>query len=307
LNEAIPDLPETVPTNENGRVTKFAAIALLGKVILYQNDDGRMSEAATLFQQVNTSPNYELLTNFGTIFRPDNKFNKESVFEIAHTAKKMAGWDAWPDFEGHVYTQMIGARSYVGPTFKSGWGFNPIIVDFVNIMKASALLGDVRYQYTVIDMSVLQAGGATFSAGYMNTGYFVKKFAPLTEFYPSTGGDPMINWPMNYIEIRLADTYLMEAEALVRGGGSASRAQDLLDAVRIRAGLTSIPATLDNIYNERRLELATEGHRFFDLVRTGQAATALAFKHFDASKNNLLPIPLSELANTKLEQNPNYY
>jgi hypothetical protein len=63
---------------------------------------------------------------------------------------------------------------------------------------------------------------------------------------------------------------------------------------------------LENIYNERRLELATEGSRFFDLVRTGQAATVLASKGFQAGRNEVLPIPLQELNNTKLVQNPGY-
>jgi len=98
----------------------------------------------------------------------------------------------------------------------------------------------------------------------------------------------------------------MEAEALIRGGGSATRAQELLDDVRDRVDLDPVPATLDNIYNERMLELATEGHRWFDLVRTGKAATALAFKGFVAGKHEVLPIPLEELNNTKLVQNPNY-
>ncbi|MCC7317389.1 MAG: RagB/SusD family nutrient uptake outer membrane protein, partial [Bacteroidales bacterium] len=111
-------------------------------------------------------------------------------------------------------------------------------------------------------------------------------------------------WPVNYIEIRLADVYLMAAEAYLRGGGG--DAQFFLDKVRERVGLPSIPATLDNIYNERRLELATEGHRFFDLVRTGKAPTTLAFKGFVAGKHEILPIPLQELTNTKLKQNPNY-
>jgi hypothetical protein len=73
-----------------------------------------------------------------------------------------------------------------------------------------------------------------------------------------------------------------------------------------RVGLPSVPATIDNIYNERRLELATEGTRFFDLVRTGQAATVLASKGFQSGRNEVLPIPLQELNNTKLVQNPGY-
>lgn len=83
-------------------------------------------------------------------------------------------------------------------------------------------------------------------------------------------------------------------------------AQALLDAVRARVKLASVPATLANTYNERCLELSQEGHRWFDLVRTGQAQTVLAFKNFTAGKNEVLPIPLGDLNNTKLKQNPGY-
>lgn len=302
LNEAIPDLPVSIPVSENGRVTKLAATALLGKVILYQNNESRMLEAADLFEEVNTSPNYELLPNFGEIFRADNEFNKESIFEIVHTSQALHGWEAWPNFEGNVYTQMCGPRAYVGPTYVAGWGFNPITPELVALLK-----NDPRYPYTVSNIDSLKvAGAATYEKGYQNTGYFVQKFAPLQEFYSTIGGDPVLNYPNNVIEMRLADTYLMEAEALVRGSGNAAKAQFYLDRVRARVGLPSVPATLDNIYKERRLELATEGHRWFDLVRTNQAGTALASKGFTVGKNEILPIPLAELANTKLVQNPLY-
>ncbi len=302
LAEAITDLPETVPADENGRVTKLAAVALLGKVILYQNNDGRMLEAADLFEQVNSSPNYALLADFGMIFRPDNKFNSESIFEIVHTAKAMSGWESWPNFEGNVYTQMCGPRAYTGPIYVAGYGFNPITPELVALMK-----NDPRYRYTIVNIdSMKTAGLCSYEKGYQNTGYFVAKFAPLREFYSTIGGDPVLNYPNDVMEIRLADTYLMEAEALVRGGGNVGKAQDYLDRVRARVGLPSVPATLDNIYLERRLELATEGHRWFDLVRTGKAAQALASKGFKSGKNEVLPIPLAELSNTKLVQNTGY-
>ncbi|HJT73201.1 MAG TPA: RagB/SusD family nutrient uptake outer membrane protein, partial [Chitinophaga sp.] len=98
---------------------------------------------------------------------------------------------------------------------------------------------------------------------------------------------------------------LMEAEALVKageGGGAGTRAYALLNAVRNRVGLPAIDATDDNIFNERRLELAGEGHRWFDLVRTGRAAAVLASRGFIAGKHEILPIPLLELENTRLEQ-----
>jgi hypothetical protein len=95
----------------------------------------------------------------------------------------------------------------------------------------------------------------------------------------------------------------LEAEAL---GATGARAQALLDAVRARVGLPSVPVSMDAIKKERRVELAGEGHRFFDLVRWGDAATKLADRGFVAGKNEIFPIPSSELQGTKLVQNPNY-
>jgi starch-binding outer membrane protein, SusD/RagB family len=303
LTEAYPDLPETVPSTEDGRVTKMAALAYLGKVILTRNDESRMLEAAEILEQVNTSSDYSLVSDYGTIFRPDNKFNSESLFEISHTSLSNEWWGNYSNLsEGNVLVQMIGPRGYTGPTYKEGYGFNTITLDLVNLMK-----NDPRYRYTIANIdSLKQAGVANYIAGYKNTGYFMQKYAPLIEFYSTGGGDLILNYPYNIIEMRLADTYLMEAEALVRGGGDTDKAAFYLNKVRERVGLPPVPATLENIYKERRLELATEGHRFFDLVRTGQAAAALAFKGFTPDKNEILPIPLSELNNTKLQQNPNY-
>ncbi len=314
LNDAIPVLPSTVSSSENGRLTKGAAMALLGKAILYQNNTARMAEAASWLNKVNTSGVYHLLPNYQDIFDPGNKFNAESVWEICHSGTSQAWWGP-SDFRGNVYCTMVGPRSYsaltdpvhgapdANHTYYSGWSFNPIIKSF-----AAKIHNDPRYKYTVADLDSLVAiGQASYAGdlGYRNTGLFIQKYAPLLKWKATIGQD-VLNWPNDVIEIRLADTYLMEAEALVRGSGSASRAQELLDDVRDRVGLGSVPATLDNIYNERMLELATEGHRWFDLVRTGKAATVLAFKGFVAGKSELLPIPLEELNNTKLVQNPGY-
>lgn len=302
LTEAIPNLPVTLPESEYGRATKYAAMALLGKVILWQNDESRMQQAAEWLEQVNNGP-YSLLPDYASIFRPDNKFNAESIFEISYSSVAIGYWQfpAPPAGEGNLLVQLCGPRAYNGPEYSAGWGFNPILPDLVEELRVSN-----RYVGTVANIDSLeQAGEASYEKGYQNTGYFLQKFAPLKDFMSSGGGDPVLEWPDNYIEIRLADTYLMEAEAWVRAGQPA-KAQPRLDAVRARVGLEPVPATLDNIYYERRVELATEGHRWFDLVRTGKAAEVLAFKGFVAGKHEILPIPLSELGNTKLEQNPGY-
>jgi hypothetical protein len=303
LTEARPDLPVTLPVSEFGRLTRGAATAILGKAILYQNNNARMAEAANLLKEVNTSAAYHLLSNFGDIFRPDNKFHAESILEIPHS--NLAAWGDWGWInggEGNVAPQFVGAADYNGPLYSGGWGFCPITEDLV-----AAMTGDPRFPHTIIDGNAMKAQGAKYNARYQNTDYFVRKYAPLTAFR-SNVGTAEINWPINEIEIRLADTYLLEAEALVRGGGDAARAQYLLDTVRHRVGLTTVSATLDNIYKERRLELATEGHRFFDLVRTGKAVDVLGPRGFKPNKNEVLPIPQQEIdvTNKVLVQNKGY-
>ncbi|QEM11621.1 RagB/SusD family nutrient uptake outer membrane protein [Mucilaginibacter rubeus] len=300
LKAAIPGLPATVPTSDGGRVTQGAAKALLGKVYLYEK---KWADAATMLKDVNTNYGYKLLTNYGAIFSPTNKFNSESIFELVHSGSQSYTWSNWNQFKSNIYTQMIGPRSYTGPVYYSGgYGFNPVTTQL-----ATALKGDPRYGYTVVNIdSLTKATKTSYSPSYQNTGYFIQKYAPVLANKVTTGTTDL-NWPNDYIEIRLADTYLMEAEAELNGGGDQGRAQTLLDAVRARVGLASKPATLQNIYDERRLELATEGHRWFDLVRWGQAPSVLAFKNFKAGVNEILPIPLNETLNgTKLKQNPGY-
>ena len=154
-----------------------------------------------------------------------------------------------------------------------------------------------------------QLGIVSYTHAHENTGYFLAKFAGKEEEKTADGTVPFeINFGTNEYEIRLADTYLLEAEALVRGGGNVARAQLLLDAVRARVGLTPVPATFENIVAERRLELAGEGHRWFDLVRWGMAAEKLGPRGYEDGKHDALPIPQSELdfSGTKLEQDPAY-
>lgn len=301
------NLPNTVPAaTEGGRITKGAVHALLSKVYLYEK---KWTEAAQQFADVNGTPGatnkygYKLVANFADIFRPDNKFNTEAILEIGHTnLAANTGNEPLSQREGLIVSLMFGPRSYSGILYYSGFGANPITPELFNLIHY-----DPRYTATVADVdSLVKLNKAKYVPGYMNTGHFIQKFAPQLAYQSTGAGKANQNYPQNYIEIRLADSYLMEAEALVQGGADVTRAATLLNAVRARVGLGPIAATIDNIYNERRLELATEGHRWYDLVRTGRAATVLASKGFVAGKNEILPIPLSELSNTKLVQNPGY-
>lgn len=313
LNAAIPNLPQTIATTEEGRVSQGAAIALLGKVYLYEQ---KYTQAAAQFAKINGTPGgttpgygYQLQANFGAVFSPDNKFNSESIFEINFSPSQAYTWSNWDSFKGDVYTQMVGPRDFSDAKYSGGWGFNPITTQLVSAFNTpydGSGVKDPRYGYTILNMDSLAAAeGKTYTPSYQNTGYFTLKYAPLTK-YRATQGTVELNYPNDYIEIRLADTYLMEAEALFQSGANLARAQALLTAVRARVGLPAVAVSMATIKAERRLELATEGHRWFDLVRWGDAPTALAFKGFKAGTNEILPIPLTDLSNTKLVQNPGY-
>jgi len=315
FTEAIPDLPPTVSAAENGRATQGAAKAWLGTVYLYEK---KWSDAAKMLNDVNTKYNYSLLKNYGDVFDPNNKFNAESIFEIEKVSTQNYGWGDWGNFKSNVYALMTGPRTYVqidpsAPDYVNGWSFNPITPDLVNAMVVNGKY-DPRYPYTITNLDSLVALGlCTYDkdACYDATGYFMAKYSSLAQ-YTSATGTRELNFGVDYIEMRLANTYLMEAEALVMGGGDQTRAAFLLNAVRERVGLPDIAVSMDAIKNERRLELATEGHRFFDLVRWGDADKVLNHmangftKHFTVGKNEILPIPLEELTNTQMNQNPGY-
>jgi starch-binding outer membrane protein, SusD/RagB family len=314
LLEAIPHLPNKVSGEEAARITSGAGNALLGKVYLYQE---KFTQAAEMLAKVNGTPGqmnptygYQLLENFGDLFLTSNEFNKESIFEISFTNESAGNWGCSGCTDGNILGVMAGPRGFsvvAGnegqvPSYVSGWSFFSITPNLVEAME-----GDPRYPHSIADIGRWKAEGkVNYTPGYMDTGYFLEKFAAKQHDRWGGAGDADLNYPHNIYEIRLADTYLMEAEALVRGGGDAARAKNLLDAVRARVGLPSVPATFDNILTERRFELVGEGHRWFDLVRTGRAAQALAFKGFQAGKHEILPIPLLELENTKLEQSKEY-
>lgn len=313
LVEAIPNLPINVSDNEKGRLTQGSAKAILGKIYLYNKKNNL---AAQMFADVNGTPGqtsqygYKLVSNYNDLWVTDNKFTTEAVFEIMYTNKSESGWSnwGWGSDEGNSVCVMIAPRSYSidkkiinndAPDIYSGWSFNTITNELNNFM-----LNDPRKEASIFDAKKLvEEKKITYGAANMDTGYFLNKYMPTRDEVTKGQGAAELNFRQNYIMIRLADTYLMEAEAL---GGVGARAQALLDAVRARVGLASIPVSLQAIKDERRRELIGEGHRWFDLVRWGDAPTVLASRGFKAGKNEILPIPYEELVNTAIKQNPNY-
>ena len=292
LKEAIPNLP--VVQSDVYKVTKGAAQALLGKVYLYHGtfDDDKFADAASAFSDVIGSPQYSLKTgdDYLNLFETSAENGSESVFEIQYTGVEPAGWNCIICSEGSYFPKFCGPRSpYDNSEFVTGWGFCLPSQELYDLYDED----DARRDVTIYDLRDQQD---SYSQGRDDTGLFNKKYIP-RKADDRAGSDPL-NFANNYRSIRYADVLLMAAEADAQIGGA--NAETYLNQVRARAyGDNSHDYTaaegdiLEAIYSERRKELAGEGHRFFDLVRTGQAAAAIP--GFTANKNEVFPIPLIEL------------
>ena len=292
LKEAIPSLP--AEQSEIYKATKGAAQALLGKVYLYHGtfDADKFADAASAFADVIASPAYSLKTgdDYKNLFESSAENGSESVFEIQYTGVEPAGWDCIICSEGSYFPKFCGPRSpYDNSEFVTGWGFCLPSQELYDLFDAN----DARRDVTFYDLRDEQD---SYSQGRDDTGLFNKKYIP-RKIDETAGSDPL-NYANNYRSIRYADVLLMAAEAHAQSGGA--NAEDYLNQVRFRAyGDNSHDYSsaegdlLEAIYAERRKELAGEGHRFFDLVRTNKAAAAIP--GFTANKNEVFPIPLIEL------------
>jgi tetratricopeptide (TPR) repeat protein len=300
LQAAISALP--LEKSTNGRATSLTAHALLGKVYLYQD---KFDEAASILEPLIGL--YSLPADPQSTFLKGGENGPESVYEIQHT-KESTFWD-WgnvaPITEGNFGVIHHGIRGYSGPLYTSGWSFNVPTQDLVDAYAA----GDKRKDVAVLDIEAWATStGAKYATGYEHTGYFNNKYIPRAG--ENNGNNP--NFETNFRAIRYADVLLMAAEANNRASSpNVSKAQNYLNQVRARAygnssnASSSTGTTLtQEIWDERRLELAGEGSRFFDLVRTGQAASVIS--GFVAGKHELFPIPQTEIDVSNLTQNPGY-
>lgn len=300
LLASIPNLPVTA--GQKGRVTRAAAQALLGKIYLYQN---KFSESAKMLQTVINSGQFQLVSDYNKIFGLKDENNSESVFEVQYIGTEGAGFGCLQCSEGNVAVGFFGPRFTGGDyaPYADGFSFNVPTKELYNLYSAD----DKRRDATIfnIDAFALEKN-FTYTKGYKHTGYFNKKYIPYAE---GNAGDPHLTHSNNYRAIRYSDVLLMAAEAISRANLGDAIAQDYLNQVRNRAGLPSVTSNGANlteaIWNERRLELAGEGHRFFDQVRTGKTST---IQGFTVGKNEVFPIPRIEieLAGNRWKQNPGY-
>lgn len=309
-----------------GRATSGAAWALIGKSYLFQ---GNFSKAEEALNNVVTSGEYQLDKEFNWNFQYDHKNGPESIWEVQLMAVPGTTYPA----TGNQLVQFFSSR-----TTEGGYGFDCPTQDLWDAYAPD----DPRLTYTfILNGDRFQGDNYDQNNAFSPSGYHSRKIFVRTAERGSLPGSANKNW----VVIRYADVLLMYAEALNENGKPAD-ALKYLNMVRERARnsnpidpnrekqayiphtntATSLPdiTTTDKtqlrqaIWKERRLELAMEGHRRFDLIRQkrfGEVMHAFATKYntskgklFDDNRDYLLPIPSNEvlLSQGKLKQNPGY-
>ena len=326
---------------ELGRATKGAAQAMLLKANLYRADYLRnagneteaqkyFAEAAKWGEKVIKSRQYSLWPNYLDNFRLANENGRESVFEIQYTE------EATSDYGGEGYTRgtmtTILQRSRSSAFGEAGWGYDRPTQNLYNEYEA----GDARRDETILVPTDEQIETPAQEI-YCGDRMLNRKYAMYND--GANGGIYKLahatRSPKNNIQIRYADVLLMYAEACCESGDLTS-AKSARKEVRDRAGLSQFPYTAviqgqtvtfnDNqedlrkaIRHERRVELAMEGHRWFDLTRWGIAKETMdtymageteeakeLYGTFQKGKHELFPIPSKEIDLSGIEQNPNW-
>lgn len=287
LNDAIAALPNKseYAAAEKGRASKGAAYALLAKINLYQKNWQKVVDNCNLVI------GYSIVSDYASMYRLAGENDAESIFEIQGTGSVPA-----KGISGYSNTQ--GARGAGG----WGWGFNTPSQSLVNAYET----GDVRKNATIIFAGTTLYDGRVVPLTVENPRYNYKAYS--SAFTDGWETDVNIKY------LRYAEVLLMKAEALNELNQTPA-AILLLNQIRTRAGLGNTTAVSQGdvktaIWKERRVEMAFEHDRFFDLVRTGQAVAAFAIhgKTFVAGKHELFPLPQAFItqAGGLSTQNPGY-
>jgi hypothetical protein len=303
-------------TNEYGRADKAAAWMLLGKLYLnakvYIGTD-KNTEALTYIKQVIASP-YTLDDNYAHLFLADNNTSNEIIFPITFDGIHSKSWGGTTFI---VNAQVGGSMVPANFGIAGGWAGTRTTSAFVGKFTDITGATDKRAMFYSAGQSLTIADMFQFTNGYALTKWKNIKSTG------QAGSDPTFP-DTDFPVFRLADAYLMYAEAVLRGGtgGDATIALGYINAIRTRAyGNTSgniVAGTLnlDFILDERSRELYGETHRRTDLIRFGKFSSStyvwpwkggIAGGVSTDSHLNLFPIPSTDIgANPNLVQNPGY-
>ena len=319
LKKAAELLPEKskYSSSDMGRATKGAANALLGKVYIYQS---KFAEAYAVLKTVVESGEYRLEPNYADASTIEHENGIESIFEIQHSTTGTGWGDSNEGAMLSFYEQDADPSDPV--KWHNGWSMHCPTQDLVDSYE----VGDPRLHATIIFKDELFDGHINKNIA-SSTGYQSKKwYVPYAKRSQTDQSDN----PKNIIFYRYADLLLYLAEA-ANELGKTDEALAYLEQVRGRARSSSadqnvLPVVNERdkdllrqmIWHERRVELACEGQRFWDLVRqkrAGSVMRAYSSKYssikgqsFVDGKSEIFPIPGTQvtLSNGTMEQNPGY-
>lgn len=291
LRDAIPDLPATVPPAEYGRTTSWAAKGLLAKVLMYEED---WTECKAVSDDIINNGPYSLYPDFYALFRLEQEFCSESLFEIVAT--QVPGESTLSNCQ---FAQVQGVRAQF-----DAWGwYTPTDI----LADAFDAAGDtIRKKVTIQYMGDITEDNDTIQGIAVMEGVDIPRYNGKAYVPSRIPTDGRYGSDQNVRILRYADILLINAEAAIHEGGDAATP---LNEVRARANLDPIAGpTIEDIWEERRLELAGEQDRYWDLLRTGRAAAVLAGDGFETGKHELYPIPHTEVKQSggSLQQNPGW-
>lgn len=272
----------------SGRATKWAAEGLLARVYLYYTGYyGKpdlvgivdKTKALNYLEDLIANGGFDLVEDFANLWPAASvedyagEGNKETVFAIKYTYTS----DYNGNTDGNHWMVMYGIRDQSIYPYGNGWGGATVTPELWNAYSE----GDTRQSASITSIEDEGLGLESNEGQREYTGYYVKKYSPMAYENGTTLPDSLgaVNFQIgqfqDFVSIRYADILLMAAEL------GSSNAQNYFDQVRQRAykgEFTSLPVTQENILEERRLELAFEGIRYWDLLRQGidYAANALA-------------------------------
>ncbi|MEL6592461.1 MAG: RagB/SusD family nutrient uptake outer membrane protein, partial [Bacteroidota bacterium] len=311
LEYARANLPELWEDKNLGRATWGAASSLLGKVYLYQEN---WTQAASLFKEVIDSDIYRLMPDIMDNFSHENEFNAESIFEVAFSAELNPG-AVGAAVDGNAFETGAEATTIARELGQLNFGaFNTLLPSYYlhelfihDEVDPNNPVNDGNLQSKRMSASIVPRDGETDYYGLpigerggwaFGQSAYVKKH---TNWYHLESEDVNSRSGINYRHIRLADVYLMYAEAVLMASGDQATAINYIDLVRDRAGVKTLrqymdetggmipqlhiseqvhgpqPQVMTNADNilthlrrvERPLELCFEGHRWRDLMRWG--------------------------------------
>ena len=320
------ELPENHGA-QKGRATKWAAKSLLARVYLYEKgtygngitaDGQKIDDAFVLgeLEDVINNSGHDLLENFEDVFSQRGEFSLESVFEVVYDGTPVQGdWGSEHQIEGNLAVQMMGPRVEGSSTYYRGWSF---AIPTHKIFEA--MEGDPRREHTILtqqDLIAESAGIKVNTGAYQHTGYYNAKYTTRVEDRGIVG-TPELHNKRNYRVIRFSDVLLMAAEI--------GKDVNYINRVRQRVGLSDLTDyTEQALFHERRMELAGEGIRYWDVLRRGQdfANQELTMSEvgpnytgdaevyevtYNTERRGFLPIPQVEMdiSNGVLKQNTGY-